>query len=231
MATGASDYILKEADFIIMCLLAVSTAFSFTWAFIGALRKKRGYYYNLITICLAGFMISKIFEVLYFIADGNVYLFSTGDFGASSTLLFFVFANSYFLSKLVDSTKPVSKPRKLIPYIVPAVYIVSYLILLFSDLGYKIMAIPTLLLFTGLPCGYQALKYSVMPDIKNGFISAMRPLNITFTVISLITMISQLLWIPEDFYTITTYIITAVGCLAYACAGPLLERGSSKWTT
>lgn len=225
-----SDLIMGKADFIIMCLLAISTTFSFAWAFIGALKKKRGYYYNLITICLAGFMISKIFEVLYFIADGNVYLFSAGDFGASSTMLFFVFANSYFLSKLVDDSKPVSGIRKTIPHIVPVIYIISYLFLLFSHLGFKVMAIPTLLLFTGLPCGYQALKYSVMPDIKDGFISAMRPLNITFTVISLITMIGQLLWIPDDFYSFTTYAITAVGCLAYACAGPLLERGSAKWT-
>lgn len=224
-----SDFVMGKADFIIMCLLAASTTFSFAWAFIGALKKKRGYYYNLITICLAGFMISKIFEVLYFIADGNVYLFSTGDFGAASTMLFFVFANSYFLSKLVDDSKPVGKARKRIPYIVPIIYLASYIMLLFSDLGYKIMAIPTLLLLTGLPCGYQALKYSVMPDIKDGFISAMRPLNITFTVISLITMIGQLLWIPDDFYTPVTYVITAIGCLAYACAGPLLERGSAKW--
>ncbi len=225
-----SDYAMERPDFIIMCVLAISTTFSFAWAFIGALKKKRGYYYNLITICLAGFMISKIFEVLYFIADGNAYLFSTGDFGAASTMLFFVFANSYFLSKLVDDSKPISKVRKLIPFAVPVIYVVTYLIMLFSDLGFKIMAIPTLLLLTGLPCGYQALKYSVMPDIKDGFISAMRPLNIIFTVISIVTMVSQLLWIPDDFYSFTTYFITAVGCLAYAFAGPVLERRSNKWT-
>lgn len=220
-----------DSYFVILCILALASVISFGWALVGMLRKKKGYYYNLMLICILGFMISKCNDVILWKAGVDTYYFSIVDFGTSSSMLFSVFANKHFLAKLKDETLTVPKWKKAVPMIIPAIYIVSYFVLLFSDLGFKVMAISTLYLFTSLPAGYTALKYAIMPDVKQGFISVMRPLNFCLACLSLGLVFVQLTWLAGDtMYDILEPVLGAVFIVVYLLPGILLERGAAKWT-
>lgn len=213
-------------------IILLGLSFSFWYSFINLIRHKRGLYYKFCVLGFFSFLIGRLYFLLIYITGGDSNVFSIGYLGTISGILFLLSANKLLLSVLEEKNMQNGKKYKFIPLIAPALLAICYVILLASKLGFEIMIIPTLLMFTSAPCSYYMLKYAILPDTENGFISCMRPFNIVAVVISFLPMLGELGWLTTGNDALNYYYLLAISVvcnLEYILLAILLERGARKW--
>lgn len=211
-------------------IITSASVLSFLIGFINLTRKKKGYFYSFAVLGLFGFAVGRVFCLLLEITGESNYVFSLGSLGIISGFLCLMFAGQT-VNKVDSPDIGNGKKYSLISLIMPVFFIACWLIMFFSRLGFEKMIIPTLFLFSAMPCSYFCLK-SVISPVENGsFLGCLKPFFITVIVHCVSAMANEVTWIVYGTKAdaIASWLIIAVSSVCYLLIPLMLERGNRKW--
>lgn len=212
-------------------IITSASVLAFLIGFVNLFKSKRGYFYPFAVLGLFGFAVGRIFCLLLEITGENNYVFSLGSLGIISGFLCLMFAGQT-INKVDGGDVKNTKKYSVIALIMPVFFITCWLIMLSGHLESEKMIIPTLFLFSAMPCSYFCLKNIISPVGKGSFMDSQKPFFIVVIIHCVNAMMGEVTWL---FYNskadmIASWLVVLVSTVCYLLIPLLLERGNKKWT-
>jgi len=196
------------------------------------LRKKRGKYYLNVFLGFLCLTLGRLFLYLYPITGGSTEGFCIGDLGILSGFCFFICANSTLLPKMCDNSVIMPNKFAVISFALSAVEIAIGIAwpAMLCDITVSFIFRTAAAVLPPVICSYFTLRVILIPDIRDGFASCMRPFNIVLSVLTLQLCANELLHNIQgtDIWAVKS-VCMAVGCICTLIAMPILEGGYRRW--
>ncbi|GEM_PF-7076627 len=220
---------MNEAQLMFL-FVAIGATFAFVYGFVNLIKNKKGYFYSFTVLGLFGFAIGRIF--LFFlsvICIENIEVFSLGSLGTVCGFLCLTFACNT-IEKIDSIEVKNAKKYKYIALIMPALYVVCFVLMTLGNLGFEAMILTYIYSFSVAPCSYYCLKNIITPYPKNSYMHCLRPFFAIMLVICIMAMLSEMTWLIDEAYMqIASVSLTVGGTLCYIAIAVFLERGTKKW--
>ncbi len=200
---------------ITLCAALIAVLFGLATAF----QAKTPLFYKIVVYGFCCYLLSAVYDALFFLFFGCVTVFHAGYLGYAGT--FFFLFSSYFgaLDRLADGHEPRYRNYRL------AAFAPSAAILILSILAVRRVAL-VLILIPVAATAYYACKHLILPDVEMGIIRVMRPYNALILLFCLIQPFAVCGLLQSA--NVSLFVVIVNGILV-AAAVPVARIGVRKW--
>ncbi len=218
--------------YTIICsmIITFSAFFALIFGLVNMRKKDKGFFYSFVVFGFFGFAIGYLYMLLLEITGADGMVFSLGSIGVVSGFLSISFSCSTI--KKVDSCEVQNiKKYKQKSVCVPIFFAICWGIMLFSKIGFEKMIIPTLLMFSAMPCAYFCFLNIITPYPKKSFVKCFKPFFVLVFISNLTTMLTEMIWILTNKTLINCawHLSLTVSTVCYILMPVFLEEGNKKW--
>ncbi len=209
--------------------MLVCSFFGTVYGFRIVFKKNKALYLKMINFGVACFMLSKLFNVIILVTNGELYKgFNIGILGIVGSFLFFLSANYGQMDGLVDDRSSTFRLTRIKALIMPAVILIGYVFLFLNIQNITSRISTAFLILFILPCLYFNFKHIIIYDVDLGIIKQLKFYNILAVIYAFLT-VAQLY---GTYMMITPVYVGASICsgLVIALIMPVVIGGAKKWT-
>lgn len=170
-------------------LIACTIAFIF--GVVKLFKKKTPMYFQL-AICSVGcFALEKLYDTLCYLCTGGfVEGFSIGTLGCAGSIAFLLVANTGAFDSIFNDVSEGNKKERLMAWIAPAILtLIIIFVLLFAELKAQDIIVTAIIFAAAVPCSYFNLKLVLLKDKNDGFLKAVKPLNLVSLIYCVLTIL------------------------------------------
>lgn len=174
----------------------VCTLFALIFGILSFYGKRVALYFKLITMGIGCYALGNVYDIVKYITDGDVSSgFNVGYFGAIGCFLFLLSANYGQMDGVIDDRSKGAKKARVIglaaPLMILAILLVNYLL---PDTSMSTKIIYTVVAVFASLSSYFNLKHAAIPDMRFGFIKAIRPYNLLAALFAVFEMMYLTMW-------------------------------------
>jgi len=216
---------------ILSIFVYISNAFALYYGLVCLKGKTRGYFYPFIVFGFFCSVIGGLYIILLLLTGNNGMVFSLGSLGAIGSPLCYSFACR--MIEKVDSCEVNHAIKyKHMALVETILFVVCWIILLVNGMSFEVMVLPTLLLFSAMPCGYYCFRNIITPFPKGSLARCLRPFFV-FTLMSCICqMLIEMSWLFKEInigYLIYSGVLVVVFFTSNIMMPIFLEKGTKEW--